>query len=206
MPIFISEIFSIVNIPSVIYSSKHEREVSLIYSIVTYGNEALRKKAIPVVDISNDIRKLAQSMFETMYASNGVGLAAEQVGRTESICIIDIPKDAEKVECREKNASIEIPMILINPQIIASEGEQRDEEGCLSFPQIGVQVTRAYQVTVSYTTLEEVRKTVTAYGLLARAVQHELDHLSGILLVDQMNSIQKLSFSGKLKRLQKQNR
>jgi peptide deformylase len=141
-----------------------------------------------------------------MYASHGVGLAAEQIGRTESICVIDIPEDAEKEEYREQNAPIEMPLILINPQIIASEGEQRDEEGCLSFPQIGVQVTRASQVTVSFTNLRGMRQTISAGGLLARAVQHELDHLNGILLVDQMNAVQKLAVSGKLKRLQKQNR
>ncbi len=145
-------------------------------------------------------------MLETMYKFNGVGLAAEQVGRTESICIIDIPPDAEKEEYRDKTNAIEMPLVLINPQIIASEGEQRDEEGCLSFPQIGVQVTRANQATVSFTTLASTRKTITAYGLLARAVQHETDHLNGVLLVDQMNSVQKLAVSGKLKRLQKQNK
>ena len=178
----------------------------MIYPITTYGNEVLREKATPIINITDEIRKLAEDMLETMYSSNGVGLAAEQVGRTESICIIDIPPDAEKEEFRDKTAAIEMPLIMINPQIIATEGEQRDEEGCLSFPQIGVQVTRANQATVSYTTLEGVRKTITAYGLLARAVQHETDHLNGVLLVDQMNSVQKLSVSGKLKRLQKQNR
>jgi len=177
----------------------------LIYPITTYGNEVLRTKATPVIDINGEIKQLAEDMLETMYASNGVGLAAEQVGRTESICVIDIPPDAEKAEYKDRTTSIEMPLVLINPQIIASEGEQRDEEGCLSFPQIGVQVTRANQVTVSFTTLDGVRKTITAFGLLARAVQHELDHLNGVLLVDKMNSVQKLSVSGKLKRLQKEN-
>ena len=178
----------------------------MIYPIATFGNEVLRKAATPVVDINDDIRKLAADMLETMYASNGVGLAAEQIGRTERVCVIDIPPDAEKESCRAANASIEMPLVLINPQIIASEGEQRDEEGCLSFPQIGVQVTRANQVTATYTTIEGVSKTVTACGLLARAVQHEIDHLNGILLVDQMNPVQKLSVAGKLKRLQKQSK
>ncbi len=177
----------------------------MIYPITTYGNEVLRTKATPVIDINGEIKQLAEDMLETMYASNGVGLAAEQVGRTESICVIDIPPDAEKAEYKDRTTSIEMPLVLINPQIIASEGEQRDEEGCLSFPQIGVQVTRANQVTVSFTTLDGVRKTITAFGLLARAVQHELDHLNGVLLVDKMNSVQKLSVSGKLKRLQKEN-
>jgi len=177
----------------------------LIQTIVTYGNEALRAKATPIIDINDKIQALAANMLETMYASNGVGLAAEQVGRTESICVIDIPTDLEKPACREQNAAIKMPLILINPQIIAVEGEQRDEEGCLSFPQIGVQITRAFQVTALYTDLQGIRQTITAYGLLARAVQHELDHLKGVLLVDQMNAVQKLAAAGKLKRLQKLN-
>lgn len=177
----------------------------MIQTIVTYGNEALRVKATPIIDINDEIRDLAASMLETMYASNGVGLAAEQVGRTESICVIDIPADLEKPGCREQNATITMPLILINPQIIATEGEQRDEEGCLSFPQIGVQVTRAFQVTALYTDLQGMRQTITAYGLLARAVQHELDHLNGVLLIDQMNAVQKIAVAGKLRRLQKLN-
>ncbi len=178
----------------------------MIYPIVTYGNEALRTKSTPVADIDDDIRKLAEDMLETMYASHGVGLASEQVGRSESICVIDIPPDAEKEACREANAAVEMPLVLINPQIIAAEGEQRDEEGCLSFPQISVQVTRANQVTASFSTLNGERKTITVCGLLARAIQHELDHLNSVLLVDRMNPVQKMAVSGKLKRLQRQNR
>ena len=175
----------------------------MIYPIVTYGNDVLRKSATPVVDINEEIRKLAADMLETMYESHGVGLAAEQVGRAESICVIDVPADAEKEEWREANASIQMPLVLINPQIIVAEGEQRDEEGCLSFPQIGVQITRANKVTVSFAKLDGGREVITAYGLLARAVQHECDHLNGVLLVDRMNSVQKLAVAGKLKRLQR---
>ncbi len=177
----------------------------MIYPVVTYGKECLRKTAVPVVDIDDDIRALAADMLETMYAANGVGLAAEQVGRTESICVIDIPPDAEKEECRAATAAAGMPLVLINPQIIVAEGEQRDEEGCLSFPQIGVQVVRAHRVTAVFTTLDGTRRTITVCGLLARAIQHEMDHLSGVLLVDRMNAVQKLAVAGKLKRLQKQN-
>ena len=176
----------------------------MIHTIVTYGNEVLRAKATPIIEVTDDIRALAESMLETMYASNGVGLAAEQIGRTESICAIDIPEDAEKREFRQANSSIGMPLIMINPQIISTEGEQRDEEGCLSFPKIGVMITRAIQATVSFTNLQGMRQTLTTGGLLARAVQHELDHLDGILLVDKMNAVQKLAASGKLKRLKKQ--
>ena len=176
----------------------------MIYTIVTYGNEVLRSKATPVIEVTDDIRVLAASMLDTMYASNGVGLSAEQIGRTESICVIDIPEDAEKKEFRQANSSIEMPLIMINPQIISVTGEQRDEEGCLSFPKIGVMITRAEQATVSFTNLQGIRQTLTTGGLLARAVQHELDHLDGILLVDKMNAVQKLAASGKLRRLQRQ--
>lgn len=174
----------------------------MIHPIVTFGNEALRQKATPVADVSDAIRRLAADMLETMYASKGVGLAAEQIGRTECLCVIDVPPDAEKEACREANAPVAMPLVLVNPEIIACEGKQRNEEGCLSFPDIGAPITRAHQVTVTFTSLTGERQTVTVCGLLARAVQHEVDHLNGILLVDKMSPMQKLSVSGQLKRLQ----
>ena len=138
-----------------------------------------------------------------MYAAKGVGLAAEQVGRTESVCVIDVPREAEKEACREENAAIAMPLVLINPEINATEGKQRNEEGCLSFPEIGAPITRADKVTVTYTDLNGVRQTVSARGLLSRAIQHEVDHLNGILLVDKMSPMQKMSVAGQLRRLQK---
>jgi peptide deformylase len=174
----------------------------VIYQVVTFGHEILRQKAVPVVEITDEVRRLVQDMLESMYASKGVGLAAEQVGRTESVCVIDVPHDAEKEACREENAATAMPLVLINPEIIASEGKQRNEEGCLSFPEISAPITRANKVTVTYTDLEGMRHTHTVCGLLARAVQHEIDHLNGVLLVDKMSAIQKLSVAGQLKRLQ----
>jgi len=174
----------------------------VIYPIVTFGNEVLRQKATPVGEVTDAIRKLATDMLETMYASKGLGLAAGQVGRTECICVIDVPRDAEKEACRVANAAVAMPLVLINPEIVAREGKQRNDEGCLSFPDIGASITRANQVTVAFTTLAGERQTVTAQGLLARAIQHEVDHLNGILLVDKMSPLQKLSVAGQLKRLQ----
>ena len=173
----------------------------MIYPIVTFGNEALRQKATPVTEVNDGIRKLAEDMQETMYAAKGLGLAAGQIGRTECLCVIDVPLDVEKEACREANASVAMPLVLINPEITAREGKQRNEEGCLSFPEIGAAVTRANQVTVTFTALTGERQTVTASGLLARAIQHEVDHLNGILLVDKMSPMQKLSVAGQLKRL-----
>lgn len=175
----------------------------MILPVVTFGNEILRQKAVPVAEVTEDVRKLVGDMLESMYAAKGVGLAAEQVGRTECVCVIDVPRDAEKEACRDENAAIAMPLVLINPEIIATEGKQRNEEGCLSFPEIGAPISRADKVTVSYTDLDGKRQTVTARGLLSRAIQHETDHLNGVLLVDRMSAMQKMSVSGQLKRLQR---
>ena len=175
----------------------------MILPVVTYGHEILRQRAVPVAAITDEVRLLVRDMLESMYAAKGVGLAAEQVGRTESVCVIDVPRDAEKEACREENASVPMPLVLINPEILATEGKQRNEEGCLSFPEIGAPITRADKVTVSYTDDAGARQTVSARGLLSRAIQHEVDHLNGILLVDKMSPMQKMSVSGQLRRLQK---
>lgn len=176
----------------------------MIHPIVTYGYEVLRQTATPIVTVTDAIRQLVQDLLESMYASKGVGLAAEQIGQTERVCVVDVPRDAEKADCREANAAIPMPLVLINPEILASEGKQRNEEGCLSFPEISAPITRANQVTVTFLDLNGERQTVTARGLLARAIQHECDHLDGVLLVDKMSPMQRLSVSGQLKRLQKQ--
>jgi peptide deformylase len=175
----------------------------VIYQVVTFGHEVLRQKAVPVAEITPEIRQLVMDMLESMYAAKGVGLAAEQVGHTERVCVIDVPRDAEKEACREENAAVAMPLVLINPEILATEGKQRNEEGCLSFPDIGAPITRADKVTVTYTDLNGVRQTVSARGLLSRAIQHEVDHLNGVLLVDKMSPMQKMSVAGQLKRLQK---
>ena len=175
----------------------------MILSVVTFGNDILRQKAVPVAEVTEDVRKLVGDMLESMYAAKGVGLAAEQVGRTECVCVIDVPRDAEKDACRADNAAIAMPLVLINPEITATEGKQRNEEGCLSFPEIGAPISRADKVTVSYTDLDGKRQTITARGLLSRAIQHETDHLNGVLLVDRMSAMQKMSVSGQLKRLQR---
>lgn len=169
--------------------------------IMMFGESVLREKAIPVAEVNDEIRELAKSMLETMYAAQGLGLAAEQVSRTEAIFVIDIPSDAEKEECVELNAHIPMPLVVINPQIRELKGQQRSQEGCLSFPEIYAQITRAQEVTVTFTDLAGETQTVTAHGLLARAIQHENDHLDGVLLVDRMSPAQRVAAGGRLKRL-----
>ena len=174
----------------------------MIFPIVTFGNDRLRKKAAPVTAITPEIKNLVADMLETMYHAEGVGLAAEQIGRDEAVCVIDVPTQAEKPDCREANASIEMPLVMLNPEIVSTSGSQRNSEGCLSFPEIHVMVTRPIEVTATFTNLNGERQTITARGLLSRAIQHEIDHLNGVLLVDRMSALQKVSVSGKLKRLQ----
>ncbi len=169
-----------------------------VHKIVTYGNAALRRKAKAVKVVDDGIRALAKEMLKVMYAENGLGLAAEQVGRDEAICVIDVP--AEQAE------GALMPMVLINPEITVLEGEQVGQEGCLSFPGVFINVKRAEKATVCFLNLEGRQETVATRGLVARAVQHELDHLNGVLLVDHMTAVQKVANAGKLKRLRKEGR
>lgn len=171
--------------------------------ITTYGNPVLRRKADPVKEITPALRELAQEMLRTMYAADGVGLAAEQVGRTEALCVIDVPPDAQGARFAEMNAAVKQPMILFNPVVSDPEGTQRGNEGCLSFPEISGPVTRALSCTVSYTGEDGKSYAVRVHGLLARAVQHEVDHLNGVLFVDKFSSAQKMLAAGKLRRLQR---
>ena len=178
----------------------------MIHDIVTYGQEVLRQKAQPVLSVTQEVKTLIRDMLDSMYAARGVGLAAEQIGHKESICVIDVPADSEKPECVAINAAIPMPLVLINPAVTATSGQQRNDEGCLSFPEISVPITRAMQVTVTYMDPEGKPQTATAQGLLARAILHETDHLNGVLLVDRMSAMQRLSVAGKLKRLQAETR
>ena len=177
------------------------------YEVVLYGDPVLRAKAAPVARVDGDIRALANDMLETMHAANGIGLAAEQVGRTEAICVIDVPPPPPDAEGEPPPApEVPMPLVLINPTITASEGEQLGQEGCLSLPEIYVNVKRAETVKVAYTDLDGKPVETVAGGLVSRAIQHELDHLDGVLLVDRMSPAQKMATAGKLKRIKKQAR
>ena len=173
----------------------------MVHQVVLFGEDALRVKAVPVTAITEEIRQLVADMLETMHAARGVGLAAEQIGRQESVCVIDVPPDAEKPGCQAFNAAVAMPLVMLNPEITDPVGKQRDEEGCLSFPDLSVPLTRANQVTVAYTDLDGNRQKITVQGLLARAVQHECDHLNGVLLADRMSAVQRLAVAGQLRRL-----
>ena len=176
--------------------------------ICIYGNPALRVKAKPVEQVTDKIRKLVADMLETMHAANGIGLAAEQIGRREAVLVIDTsPIQQDENESTESTLPRPpMPLIMINPEITKEEGEQTGSEGCLSFPELYTKITRADRVTACFLDTEGNTQTITTDGLLARAIQHEMDHLNGVLLVDRMSPVQKAVMAGKLKRLRKQGR
>ena len=173
--------------------------------VFKYGEKVLREKAMPVAVVDDRLRKLSDDMLETMHQAKGVGLAAEQVGRLERMCVIDIPEGCEEPEDEAFNAPISMPLRLFNPEIVAVEGSQRDKEGCLSFPNVGGSLTRAAQVTCQYLDESNMPQMIVARGFLARALQHEIDHLNGILYIDHMSAVERLACAGKLKKLAKAN-
>lgn len=177
----------------------------MILQICKYGEKVLREKATPVTAVTDELCILASDMLETMRKARGVGLAAQQVGRTERMCVIEIPEGCDEPEDELFNAPVTMPLKLFNPEIIAKEGSQHDKEGCLSFPSVGGSVTRAQQVTCQYLDENNRPQIITARGFLARALQHEIDHLNGILYVDHLSALERLSFATKLKKLAKTN-
>ncbi len=177
----------------------------MVLKIFKYGEAVLREKAKTIGVVTDELRQLADDMIETMHKARGVGLAAEQVGRLEKMCVIDIPDGCEEQSDALFNAPIAMPLKLFNPEILAQEGSQCDKEGCLSFPGIGGSVTRAAEVTCQYVDAENRPQIITARGFLARAIQHELDHLNGVLYVDHLTAVERLIFAPKLKKLAKAN-
>ena len=143
-----------------------------IRNIRVEGDEVLRKKCKPVTKMNARIRELIGDMFDTMYESNGVGLAAPQVGILKRIVVIDVMDGR--------------PLTLINPEIISTEGEQTGEEGCLSLPGLAGDVTRPMKVVCKALNEEMEEITVEGEGLLARCICHELDHLDGVLYCDKV--------------------
>ena len=180
----------------------------MAYDVLLYGTPALREKSKPVKDVTPAIRRLAKDMLETMYRYNGAGLAAQQIGRTVAICVIDVTakEGPSSQPVPADRPARPMPVVMINPRIVNMDGEQVGQEGCLSFPEIFINVKRAATVTAVFTNLEGREETVSAAGLFARAIQHELDHLNAVLLVDRMSPVQKVANAGRLKRLKKEAR
>ena len=178
----------------------------MVLPIVKYGEKVLREKAVPVPAVTPELVRLAEDMVATMHKARGVGLAAEQVGRLEALCVIDVPATCEEDDAtREFNSRVAMPLVMFNPQILSLTGEQDGKEGCLSFPNMGAPLKRAAEVTVQYIDLNGIPQIVTVRGFLARAVQHETDHLQGILYVDRLLPDDRAKIEKKMDSLCKKN-
>ncbi len=164
-----------------------------ILEIRKYPDEVLKKRAAEIIDLDGHIQKLIDDMIETMYSAKGVGLAAPQVGVSQRLIVVD-------TSLREKDNSL---IVLINPQIIAQEGEILSEEGCLSLPGFITRLKRSEKVLVKG--IDRVGKEVLieADGLLGRALQHEIDHLDGLLLIDRISPLKRELFRKKYQKIKK---
>jgi len=162
-----------------------------IRQIVRYGDPVLREPTEAVEKIDEEVKALVQDLFDTLRDAKGLGLAAPQIGVSKKVFIVDLSQvdfDAE-------------PLVLINPEIIEKKGESVGKEGCLSFPGLYFNVPRGEHVVIEYTDLEGKRKRIKAYGMTARALQHENDHLDGKLFIDYLSAAQRDLFAGKLKKI-----
>ena len=175
-----------------------------------YGDPILRAKGKRIEEVDDKVRALAENMLETMHAANGVGLAAQQVGQALQLTVLDV----SQVEDRPSTITLDgepvadlqtaMPLVLLNPVVRLGKETELGSEGCLSFPEITADIERAVTVEMEAETLEGQPLRIEASGLLARALQHEVDHLHGILFIDRMSSASKASHSSRLKRLQKE--
>ena len=164
----------------------------MILKIVKYPEKVLEQPGEPVTEFDAELRKLAADMFETMYASQGVGLAAPQVGVSKRVAVIDLSMGKDAAE----------KLVLVNPEITFSQGRLYEEEGCLSFPEIREKVVRA--ATVRVRAQDENGKWFEMDGddLLSRAFQHEIDHLDGVLFIFRMSALKRSLNLRKIRKMQ----
>ncbi|MBF0408381.1 MAG: peptide deformylase [Candidatus Riflebacteria bacterium] len=159
----------------------------MLQKIHRIGEELLRKESEPVKEINDSIKNLVKDMFETMHEANGVGLAAPQIGQNIRLFVIDVDNN---------------PLVFINPRIKKMTGKETAEEGCLSVPGLRECVQRATRVTAEAFDIDGHSFEIKAEGLAARAIQHELDHLDGVLFVDRISKSRKNQIRYKLEQLE----
>jgi peptide deformylase len=178
-------------------------------SILQYGEPVLRAKGKRIEQIDDRIRELTANMTETMHAANGVGLAAQQVGEAIQLTVLDVSQVEDrpttmKLNGQEVDPKTVMPLVLVNPQVELGRETEPGTEGCLSFPEVTGEIDRAKSIHVRAQNLDGEAIEIETTGFLARAIQHEVDHLNGILFIDRMSSGAKASLSSKLKKLQKE--
>lgn len=161
-----------------------------LFEIVTFPHPALKTKADEVKGLNPDLKKLVQSLAETMYHAPGIGLAANQVGVLQQVAVVDIsgPEEAKKL------------VVLINPRIVLAEDSVVEEEGCLSVPGYRAEVKRAAKLTVAAKNLKGEDIEIHAEGLFARALQHEIDHLQGKLFLDRIGRLKRSQIVREIKK------
>ncbi len=156
-----------------------------IKEIITYPAPVLRKKSEPVEEIDEEIKKLIEDMTETMYASRGIGLAAIQTGILKCVIVVNVGEGLVE---------------LINPEMLEDEGETQMEEGCLCLPGVMVEIRRSENIKVKGLNRKGEEIVINAEGLLARALQHEIDHLKGVLIIDKVSKMKRELLTSKLKK------
>lgn len=166
----------------------------MLYPIVKFGDPVLEKPAAPVTAFDEELRKLVEDMFESMYAAHGVGLAAPQIGISKRIAVIDVSFK------EDPGAKI----VLVNPEIIHTEGRLTSNEGCLSLPEFREKVTRPRSVTARAQNVEGKTIEVSGEELLARALVHETDHLNGKLYISHISALKRDMMKRKIRKLVKQ--
>ncbi len=178
----------------------------MVRPVVRYPTAVLRAKCRVIDAVTDEHRQLAEDMLETMRDEHGVGLAAPQVAVDLQLAVIDVSHNPDcvsffKLNGEDKNMVEHMPIVFLNPKLELGKAKDTDEEGCLSFPGLRGQIRRSEEVKVTYQTLAGETVTIETDGLLARAFQHEIDHLNGILFIDRMSAAAKLGLKRKLKYL-----
>jgi peptide deformylase len=175
----------------------------MILEVVKYGHPVLRERGLRIKEITPEVTEVIADMFETMYDSKGVGLAAQQVGRALQLTVIDVRGMTDRPSTLELNgqpADVDafMPLVLINPKVTPLGEPAMGPEGCLSFPEIYADITRPERVEVKALNARGEPIQFRCGGLLARAVQHEVDHLNGVLFIDRMTAETKAELRAEL--------
>jgi len=168
----------------------------------------LRAKGARIETITDEIRALGEAMIQTMRDANGVGLAAQQVGQALQLAVVDVAGVEDRpslmlIDGKEVKIDDWMPMVLLNPELELGKEKEFGTEGCLSFPEISAEIQRSVVLKAKARLIDGREVEFEARGFLARALQHEVDHLNGILFIDRMNSATKAMLASRLKRLQK---
>ena len=183
----------------------------MLLQIVQFNNSVLRKRGEKVTVFDPTVAALAENMVETMHAAGGIGLAAQQIGQAIQLCVVDL-RQAEvdytwKLDGKKPPKELIMPLALVNPSITAErEPTTQSEEGCLSFPDIRGDVIRPDKIRVRYQDVQGHAHTLECTGLFSRCIQHEGDHLNGVLFIDRMDKATLVRLEPALKALKKQTR